>query len=200
MSKIRTALIRIEIVLIILTLFFSLTFIFFHSILPAFEIDVCWDVSGISMSPTITEGALVIGKRVPYEELQVGDIITFKMIDHINQTVDENGQAYSEAVYLDNENNTHRIISIDAKGIHTKGDNADVDFYPCVYCLSLQKLQHLINTLTAGGDGFKHPRFILFSLRSRRSLFSRCALLLQLLQFSLLGLQFSGHGLDLSCC
>ena len=130
MRILRTVLIRLEIALIILILFFSLALIFFHSILPAFGIDVCWDVSGISMSPTITEGALVIGKRVPYEKLQVGDIITFKMIDHINQTVDENGQAHSEAVYLDNENITHRIINNGAKGIHTKGDNVGADLYP----------------------------------------------------------------------
>lgn len=44
--------------------------------------------------------------------------------------MDENGQIHEEAVYLDNENITHRIISIDATGIHTKGDNEDADFYP----------------------------------------------------------------------
>lgn len=130
MSKARTVLIKLEIVLIILILFFSLIFILSHSILPAFGIDICGDVSGISMNPTITEGALIIGKRMPYEELQVGDIITFKKIDHIIQTVDENGQTHDEVVFLDNENITHRIVSIDVKGIHTKGDNEDADFYP----------------------------------------------------------------------
>lgn len=63
-------------------------------------------VSG-SMEPTIKVGELIAVKPVEYEELEVGDIVTFK----------------GSSTYF-----THRVYSIDSSGIKTKGDaNENVD-------------------------------------------------------------------------
>ena len=58
-----------------------------------------------SMEPTINTNALVIGKKVEFKDLQIGDIITYEMAD--------------------GELNTHRIISAVAGFdlFYTKGDN-----------------------------------------------------------------------------
>ena len=58
-----------------------------------------------SMEPTINTNALVIGKKVDFKDLQIGDIITYEMAD--------------------GELNTHRIISAVAGFdlFYTKGDN-----------------------------------------------------------------------------
>ena len=57
-----------------------------------------------SMEPAIKAGALVMAKQVPFDELEVRDIITFERSD---------GQL-----------NTHRIISVENGGVRTQGDNA----------------------------------------------------------------------------
>jgi len=62
-----------------------------------------------SMYPAIQPGALLIGRVANFDDLQVGDIITFEMADGML--------------------NTHRIADIDEEFglITTRGDNANVD-------------------------------------------------------------------------
>ena len=120
-------LLRIEAVLVILLLFFSGVIILSLSILPAHGIHVCWDVTGDSMEPTIKEGALIVDHSSPYEKLEVGDIIVFKRRLLVAST---NGTAEATAKYLDNTI-THRIVSLEEDGIHTRGDNNErQDLYP----------------------------------------------------------------------
>lgn len=120
-------LLRIEAFLFILLLFFSFVIILSLSILPSHGIHVCWNVTGDSMNPTIKEGALIVGHSSPYDELQVGDIIVFKRRLLVAST---NGTAEATAKYLDNTI-THRIVSIETDGIHTRGDNNErQDQYP----------------------------------------------------------------------
>ena len=127
MSRGKRKLIKLEAVLILLLLFFSCLIILSLSILPSHGIHVCWDVTGDSMEPTIKEGALIVGHSFPYDELVVGDIIVFKRRLLVAST---NGTAEATAKYLDNTI-THRIVSIDEDGIHTRGDNEDGnDGYP----------------------------------------------------------------------
>lgn len=116
-------LLRIEAVLILLLLFFSCVIILSLSILPSHGIHVCWNVTGDSMEPTIKEGALIVGHSSPYDELVVGDIIVFKRRLLVAST---NGTAEATAKYLDNTI-THRIVSIEPDGIHTRGDNNQAD-------------------------------------------------------------------------
>ncbi len=123
MSRAKRILIKLEAVLIILLLFFSFVIILSLSILPSHGIHVCWNVTGDSMEPTIKEGALIISRSSPYEKLEVGDIIVFKRRLLVAST---NGTAEATAKYLDNTI-THRIVSIEADGIHTKGDNNQAD-------------------------------------------------------------------------
>ena len=123
MSRGKRKLIKLEVVLIILLLFFSGVIILSLSILPAHGIHVCWDVTGDSMEPTIKEGALIFSRHTPYDELEVGDIIVFKRRLLVAST---NGTAEATAKYLDNTI-THRIVSIETDGIHTRGDNNQAD-------------------------------------------------------------------------
>lgn len=120
-------LLRIEAVLVILLLFFSCVIILSLSILPSHGIHVCWDVTGDSMEPTIKEGALIVGHSSPYDELEVGDIIVFKRRLLVAST---NGTAEATAEYQDHSTITHRIVSIEEDGIHTRGDNESDDPYP----------------------------------------------------------------------
>jgi signal peptidase I len=57
-----------------------------------------------SMEPTIQKGAMIIVKEVPFNSLEVGDIITFERPD--------------------GSLNTHRIIAFAEYGAITQGDNA----------------------------------------------------------------------------
>ena len=116
-------LLRIEALLILLLLFFSCLIILSLSILPSHGIHVCWNVTGDSMEPTIKEGALIFSRHTPYDELDVGDIIVFKRRLLVAST---NGTAEATAKYLDNTI-THRIVSIEEDGIHTRGDNNQAD-------------------------------------------------------------------------
>lgn len=73
-----------------------------------------------SMMPVIEEGECIIVKSIHTDELEVGDIITFR----------------SEDPYIYGYLNTHRIVSIDLDEygnqiFHTKGDaNSGEDIYP----------------------------------------------------------------------
>ncbi len=72
-----------------------------------------------SMEPEIPESSAIITKAVPFEEIAVGDVITF----------------YSMDPQLDGMLNTHRVVEIgtDARGTYfvTRGDaNAVADSYP----------------------------------------------------------------------
>lgn len=134
-SRVMKILGRIEIVLVIIALFFSLFIIIFEKVLPARGLHVLYNNEGQSMEPTLREGGLVISDDTPYEELQVGDIIEFRNIFRdINMSVTtfkknpETGKLEAVSVNEQNipgarDNVIHRIITIDEEGLHTRGDN-----------------------------------------------------------------------------
>ena len=78
---------------------------------------------------------MIISRSSPYEKLEVGDIITFKrrsttVWTHLQKEGSGDGTAEATAKYLDGTI-THRIVSIEPDGIHTKGDNNEAnDHYP----------------------------------------------------------------------
>ncbi len=142
----RKILIRVELVLCCLALFFSIILIVFDQILPRFGISTYYKIDGNSMYPTICEGALLIGDRTPYEDLQVGDIIFFKKVVSVSArstiSIVKEGEEMEKMEegtsdkknsyhYFEHENVLHRIVKIDSDSIHTRGDNNDGDdFYP----------------------------------------------------------------------
>ena len=72
-----------------------------------------------SMEPTVPTNSLIVVKRVPAKDLEVGDVITF----------------YSRDPSLMGEPNTHRIIRFEEDGgkryVYTKGDANNIeDRYP----------------------------------------------------------------------
>lgn len=104
---------------------------------------------GTSMEPTMNEGTWVVSKRVPFDELKVGDIITFR--ERKDATISITGEWKSNLtpVWMDGETVAeeaeketpepeeteeptakpieytddtimHRIIKIDEEGIHTQ--------------------------------------------------------------------------------
>lgn len=82
------------------------------------------------MEPTIKEGALIVGRHTSYDELEIGDIITFKK-RFLYAVASSSGTAEATVQYLDHDTITHRIVSIEEDGIHTRGDNEDGnDGYP----------------------------------------------------------------------
>ncbi len=142
----RKILIRAELVLCGLVLFFSITLIVFDMVLPRFGIGIYYRINGDSMYPTIREGALLVGDRTPYEDLQVGDIIFFKKVVSTSarstisivkegEEMEKKEEGTSDKKvsyhYFEHENVLHRIVKIDSDSIRTKGDNNDGDdFYP----------------------------------------------------------------------
>ena len=74
---------------------------------------------GVSMQPNIREGDILLFQGVPPDEIQVGDIIFFKVPMEMRDILPERI--------------THRVIEInqDSKGIffRTQGDNAPPDTY-----------------------------------------------------------------------
>lgn len=82
--------------------------------LPYFLGYECYYVSTGSMSPTINFGSLVMTENITFDELKIGDILTFHSDD-------------------ENKHFTHRVVSIDTatQMLTTKGDaNNDVDPQP----------------------------------------------------------------------
>ena len=74
-------------------------------------------VVGGSMEPTLEIGDVVIIKKLPQEQIKVGDILTYKLSEN-------------------DEYCTHRIIEIDENGrFHTQGDwfGSDPDITPVPY-------------------------------------------------------------------
>ena len=69
---------KTEMVLVGIFLFFALELILTLDILPHFGIHIYSDIHGVSMHPTIIDGAFEVGVHSPYEELKVGDIIIFQ--------------------------------------------------------------------------------------------------------------------------
>lgn len=94
-----------------------------------------------SMEPTLREKGVAIVKKATYDEVDVDDIIMYQVED---KTI------------------THRIISKDAEGIRTKGDNNDVqDAYTLTdenvrakVVLILNFTADIVNDIQAGPKGY----------------------------------------------
>ena len=68
--------------LIAITVVLWIIFLFFYGLLfinKYTSYNLYYNTSGESMIPTIREGYVLISKDVPFEDLQVGDIISFRM-------------------------------------------------------------------------------------------------------------------------
>lgn len=88
-----------------------LTFLLMIVYIPKFMGYKSFYIESGSMSPSITQGSMVLEKKVEFEDIAEGDILTFK---------NDTGTEYF----------THRVVSIDTanKMLVTKGDaNEDVD-------------------------------------------------------------------------
>ena len=82
-----------------------------------------------SMEPTIRKGAMILGVIVPFEDLEIGDIITYRLHD--------------------GNLNTHRIIAKEYDAVYTKGDNADVpDDISITEDIFVYKIDKILNWTT----------------------------------------------------
>ena len=130
-KKILRVLIKIEIILIILTFLCSLFIILAGGTLPSRGINIMASTKGDSMYPTIQEGALFIWydrDRVPFEDVEVGDIIIFREQDR-NYSDDVPTPDYTKYHLI-----MHRAVEIiedTDRSIITEGDgNGYTDQWP----------------------------------------------------------------------
>ena len=155
-NKSKVLLIPIRI-LIALTVILWVTSLFFYAVLvvskTSSEYGLIYNIEGTSMNPTIDENCTLVVDYTPFEQLQVGDIISYKMnkthearMSYQNQSnkpfVEKNmtipphsvvkNPAYDKDVdikYLEDTNVVHRIIEIREadenydRALFTQGDN-----------------------------------------------------------------------------
>ena len=126
----------------IISFFFSAFALVFIVFLPLTGIYFDYDTHGSSMEPALTNEVTIrlSPERVPFEDLQVGDIILFRQKDYQKNNMPP-GVVYTpewnedhtrlqliHETELEEEsqeyiNIQHRIIEINEKGLVTKGDN-----------------------------------------------------------------------------
>ena len=140
----------IQIVSGIISLFFGIFAVVFIAILPLMGIYFDYNIQGASMEPALTNDVDIrlSPEWVPYEDLEVGDIILFRQKDYLESNMPP-GIVYAPEW---NEDHTkfqlvrqteleeespkyirvrHRIIAINEDGLVTKGDNNEFrDFLP----------------------------------------------------------------------
>ena len=141
---------KIYIISGIICFFFGIFDIVFIEILPLAGIYFDYNIKGHSMEPRLTNDVDIrlSPTRVPYEDLQVGDVILFKQWDYEDNNMppgieyvpewnkDHSKLRLVRQTELEEEQKKyslvrHRIIEINEKGLVTKGDNnEDPDIFP----------------------------------------------------------------------
>ncbi len=138
----------IQIISGIISYFFGIFALVFIIILPLMGIYFDYNTNGTSMEPTLINDVYIrlSPKLVPFEDLQVGDIIRFRQIDYqgppgpvyVPEWNEDHTQIhFTRQTELTQEPNKytlihHRIIAINENGLVTKGDNNELSDYPPV--------------------------------------------------------------------
>lgn len=154
--RIWRVLVKMDVLIWAVFLFFLLL-LAVNSLTSAFGFSFVHFVHGDSMLPTMDENTWVVSKKVPFSELQVGDIITFRerkdsvfgktaeissnlsmtpkeerTEEKVNEVIKAAEEPPKEIEYTD-DTIMHRIVAISEEGIITQGDNNNApDHFPVV--------------------------------------------------------------------
>ena len=131
-------LLPIDIILVVITLFTSL-FIIIEAILTSHGVILNFSNYGHSMDPTIRGNALVaIDTRFPFDELQPGDIISFKEPKGLNTATD------SMKVHISKADENGNVIDSSSSSTGTEPESNTVDETADIEYLESRAVLHRI--------------------------------------------------------